>query len=149
MKQKYNNCTFVQQEMANFIDTQSWDYYCTFTTSYEQTMKSARRSMVRFHERANQTAPTTMFFACEPYDVKDGYHVHALVKSDLGWKSMFECYQVTSGGKKLKQNQRAQISKYEVGMGGALYCAKYISKKLSDWDILLPNVNIADNVLFR
>lgn len=138
MKQKYTNCTNVQQSMAQFIDTQEWDYYATLTTSYEQTMPSARRLAHRMHDRANRSSETTMFFACEPYDVKDGYHIHALIKTEMDFKSLIECYQVTSAGKKIGKHQRIDLQKYQKGMGGAMYCAKYITKKLSDWDILLP-----------
>ena len=138
MKQNYNNCTNVQHSMAEFIDSQEWDYYATLTTSYEQTMPSARRLAHRMHDRANQSSETTMFWAAEPYDVKDGYHIHALIKTEMEFKSLIECYQVTSGGKKIGKHQRIDLQKYQRGMGGAMYCAKYITKKLSDWDILLP-----------
>ena len=136
--QKYKYCTNVQSVMAEFIDKMEWDYYATLTTSYEQTMNSARRCVERFHDRANKSGATTMFFACEPYDVKDGYHVHALIKSEIEFKNLIECYQVTSGGKKIGKHQRIDLQKFKQGMGGAMYCAKYITKRLSDWDILLP-----------
>lgn len=145
MKQKYVNCTNVQQEMAQFIDSYDWNYYATLTTSYEQTMPSARRLAHRMHDRANQSFETTMFFACEPYDVKDGYHIHALIKTEMDYRSLIECYQVTSAGKKIGKHQRIDLQKYQRGMGGAMYCAKYITKKLSDWDFLLP---LPKNTLF-
>lgn len=136
--QKYNTSRNAQQVMAEFIDNMDWDYFATLTTSYEQTMKSARRSVERFHDRANQNSATTIFFASEPYDVKDGFHVHALIKTEMEFQNLVECYQITSGGQKLGIKQRIQLRKFYKGEGGAMYCAKYITKRLSDWDILLP-----------
>jgi hypothetical protein len=136
--QKYKYCTNVQQEMSEFIDKMEWNYFATLTTSYEQTMKSARRCVERFHEKLNNSGSTTLFFAAEPYDVKDGYHVHALIKTDIDFQNIVECYQVTSGGHKVGIHQRINLQKFRQGEGAAMYCAKYITKRLSDWDILLP-----------
>lgn len=136
--QKYKTATIVQHQMAEFLNTMNWDYYATLTTSYEQTMKSARRSMHRLHDKLNLSGATTMFFACEPYDVKDGYHVHALIKTEVEFKNLIDCYQLTSGGLKIGTHQRIDLKKFRNELGGAMYCAKYISKNLSDWDILLP-----------
>jgi hypothetical protein len=69
----------------------------------------------------------TMFWACEPFDVKDGYHIHALIQTEL---TPQEIYSWTN-----KRFGRSLILPYEKEKGAHSYCSKYILKNLSDYDL--------------
>lgn len=118
---------------------QDWTYWATLTTRYELTLKSSRRIAVKFYKELERAGNSRMFFAAEPFDVKEGFHLHALIKvSDmLNFKNIIDAYQVTSGNKHLKKEKwnRIQLEKYDPKLGAGHYIGKYISKELSDYDI--------------
>jgi len=69
------------QEYVDWLDKFSWDFFATFTTGHELTLPSARRAMEGFHEGMTKYfTDVKMFWVAEPFEVKEGYHTHALVK---------------------------------------------------------------------
>jgi len=122
----------ISGEYANFLNTIDWTHWCTFTTRYDLSMKSARRmSEVIFNKFSKQDifnqGDQKMFWAAEPFDVKNGYHIHALIQTQL---SPEDIYKWTN-----KRFGRTLILPYEKEKGAHSYCSKYILKKLSDYDI--------------
>lgn len=110
-----------------WLQERHWDYFGTFTTRYPITLKSARRLMDKLAGRLNTAGPVTMFWAAERFELRDGYHLHALVESpvpkDAIWRFWFKRY------------GRADVQDYDPKLGGAGYVAKYVTKKIADFDI--------------
>ena len=146
-----NVVNFKQQQatdMANFLQTQEWSRFCTFTTPYELTLPSVRRLCGRFHDRATKRvfrgkAPR-LFWVAEKFQAKDGYHTHALLYYD---KEIFgndllaeldDCYQVVSAAKQNGNTKfRVQFTNYDKRKAAGKYCSKYLLKKYSDYDLLV------------
>ena len=72
------------QAYGNWLNTLTWDYYCTFTTRYQMTVKSARRTMIKLHSHLNEryNCSAKVFWVAEPFDTKCGCHLHALIEVD-------------------------------------------------------------------
>ena len=65
---------------AEFLDKRDWDLFTTLTTQRTLSLEGARRSISKLHLLLKQNGfPAEIFFVCEPYDVKEGQHVHALI----------------------------------------------------------------------
>ena len=72
-----------------------WTWFATFTTPYELTLKSARRLVERTGKAWQKLDPTCrIFWVAERFEVKDGYHLHALVYARNGEKMFGEFCQV-------------------------------------------------------
>lgn len=116
-----------------------WTHWITLTTRYELTLKSARRIAVGFHKELMRAGPCRIFFAAEPFDVKEGFHLHVLGKipNILNTKCIAQTYQGVSGNKDLKKEKwnRISLEPYNGKLGAGYYIGKYISKQLSDYDI--------------
>jgi len=119
---------------------QDWTHFVTLTTRYELTLRSARRLAERYFKELARAGDCRMFFACEPFDLKEGFHLHALMKvSDmLNTKNLAIAYQGVSNNKKLtKKNwNRISLERYDKTRGAGYYVGKYITKQLSDYDML-------------
>lgn len=146
-------------DYAKWIDSQKWDFWCTFTTGYTLTLKSARRLMERYHDINRRCdIVTRLFWVAEPFELKDGYHTHALmsVKSELPKDIELEMlkhnFQYASGRKvianisgKLEYDKWHHIflAKYNKRKGSAGgYCSKYVMKEQSnsshaEYDIII------------
>lgn len=116
------------------VDQYEWDYWTTFTTTRQLTMKGARRLSQNIAIDFCKPSPfkyTGLLWVAEKFDVKDGFHIHALVRSNLTIKGFLE-------RKKDKPDRygRIHIEPYDPTLGAQGYCAKYITKDvISDWDI--------------
>lgn len=119
----------LNQEYAEFLDSIPWDYFCTFTTPYELTLKSARRLSNRIARTINIPRAGKMFWGAEKFECKDGYHLHALINSPVPKHVLWEWY--------FEKYGRNSITNYDSGKSGSYYVTKYISKELSDWDIII------------
>lgn len=126
---------------SDWISTIPWNWFCTFTTPYELTIKSARRAMDRFFNRTQSMTmnPQAFFWVAEPFECKDGWHTHGLYLSDLPFKAIIEAYQITSAAKRNNTYARIHLSRYNARMAAAKYCAKYIMKRYGDYDLLIPS----------
>jgi hypothetical protein len=86
-----------------------------------------------------------MFWAAEPFDARDGHHTHALLRVTKSFpvsvKLLADAYQVAAGNKSKRNKSKAQgwhrldIQTYNKKLGAGHYCGKYITKRLSDYDI--------------
>jgi hypothetical protein len=141
--QSKSNYRLKHEQFANFLDNATapggkkieWNWWCTFTTGYELTMNSARRSMNRLFEQMVKESETKMMWAAEPFDVKDGFHTHAMLSTTLTFEQIGKIWQIASAGIRYGKHNRVQLDKYDPKKGAGFYVSKYVSKKLSDWDI--------------
>jgi len=135
-----------------WIETIPWNYFATFTTPYEMTLKSARRLMNKYHSAMTiEGRDDWIFWVAERFKLKDGYHLHALIKTSEPWnkESLWLLYQdksvyrgQVSNRKDGKVFNRCDIQKRDVKKSAASYMFKdvrYTAKDLfkCDYDLLV------------
>lgn len=123
---------------GQWLKDYDWSFWATMTTKYELTLPSARRAAEGFYKQVGKAGDFRMFWCAEPFDVRDGYHLHALIHvSDLlPYKFLVDAYQVVTGNKELSKDRwnRIQLRKYNPKLGAGYYVSKYITKNLADYD---------------
>lgn len=147
---------------AEWINSIDWNFFCTFTTGYPLTLKSARRLMERTHKSYSKyLGESTLFWVAEPYELKDGYHTHALLKvpeiatnskgllSPRDHRNLIDLYQQMTGNKAVKNDagkiqwetwNRVELRKFDKRKNAGAYATKYIMKSErgnGDYDILI------------
>lgn len=138
------------KELAAWLEKTDWTFFCTFTTPYEMTLKSARRLMENYHRKLKENGIfSTMFWVAERFECKDGYHTHALMyvpcSEDfipLARTTAFESWQKVSVTKTQESTRedgkvfnRADIQKIRPKKGTHYLC-KYVTKPNSDYDLI-------------
>lgn len=129
-------------DFANFIGTATdhygkgidWGWWATFTTGYSMSVTSARRTMERYYKVIGDECGALLWCA-EPFDTREGFHTHGVVKTNASFDWMREAWQIATNGRNLGRYNRIQLKPYDPKLGGSFYVAKYIGKRLSDWDI--------------
>ena len=136
---------------ADWLESMDWDFYCTFTTNYELTLKSARRIMGRLHKKLEDNYSSTRFFwVAEPFDCKEGFHTHGLLYFD---DRNYQNTSVTDGRsldfELLRKswlkvnpstaNSYAKLERFVPSRGASSYVGKYMNKHRSDYDLLISN----------
>jgi hypothetical protein len=138
-----------------WLKRQPWTFFCTGTTRYQLTINSARRLAERFYSAINnQSDRVVLFWASEPFDVKEGHHIHFLVyiagiPSNELFDTLVNLWQWCTGNRILfiyagtnrveweKNSWNAiNLRSYNEKKGASGYCAKYINKRKSDYDYL-------------
>jgi hypothetical protein len=127
-----------QSAYGDWLKGYDWTYWATLTTKYSLTLPSARRIADGFYKHIAKAGFSTMFWAAEPFDTREGYHLHALIRvSDLlPYSFIVNTYQTVTGNKDLSRKNwnRIQLMRYNPKLGAGHYCAKYITKELADYD---------------
>lgn len=133
---------------ANWLQAQTWQRFCTFTTGYPLSLPSARRAMERFYARAQAEvfngADVQMFWVAEKFECKDGYHTHGLLNYDntsvSGVPNLHEVlshtWNVVSGAYGKRKRYRSSFSNYNKKRSAGKYCSKYLLKRYADYDFL-------------
>jgi len=136
---------------VEYLDTIDWTYFITGTTRYELTMRSARRLSHRWFNDVRSPGDESMFFwVSEPFELKDGHHIHGLLKvpTQMPYSALQDTWQ-RSAGNHITENRDGvlkwdlekwssmHLRKYKKGVGAHGYCAKYIMKNRSDYDLLI------------
>jgi len=116
-------------DYGKWLEQYDWDYFCTFTTPYELTLKSSRRMMDFLALKFLLGPESKMFWAAEKFDVKEGYHIHALIQS------MMKQHMISDRYKELYHG-RPRVLKYDSNKGGNYYFSKYITKQIIDYDFI-------------
>ena len=109
-------------------------------------MNSARRAMEGMYKEISKAGASTIFFAVEPFDLKEGYHIHALlqVPETYQYKHILQVWQHVSGNKRKVKVEgeastwnRVDLQTYNPKLGARHYVGKYIMKQGCDYDILI------------
>jgi hypothetical protein len=129
----------IQNSYANWLSSIPWSHFGTFTTGYEMTLPTARRLMGSLHQQLTRAGPAPLFWVAEKFEVKDGYHTHALLKLPEAWryKNVVDIWQKVTGAKKKGTWHRLDLQDYNPELGARHYVAKYITKQCADFDFLL------------
>ena len=147
---------------SSYLKALPWTFFCTGTTRYELTLNSARRLSERFFKAClNQGEEVRMFYSIEPFDVKEGHHIHFLIyikqfiPDNTLFNTLVDLWQWTTGVKALyvyagtnkvaweKNNwNRVNIRSYDSKRGAAGYTSKYITKQHADYDILTSGTEL-------
>lgn len=146
-----------------FIGADSWSWFITITSRHQLTLQSTRRVANKFAKRIESAggwqrehnAPSyergLVFWVAEPHKhAGEGFHLHCLVKLPkprfMNWKKKREFLFLLSAARNAVGGDpwtnakgqiglwhRCDIQSYK-GKKAAAYCAKYVTKRLSDWD---------------
>ena len=136
-------------------------WFATFTTQYSLSLKSARRAAYRFSEIAKRKGNMiTLCWFAELHELKDGWHLHALVASNANRADLNEIWAMASratlshslkiekenegaifGESKLRKvyENRSNFQPLKKNLKGGSYASKYITKSghTTDYDIIL------------
>ena len=135
---------------ASFLEDRDWHIFTTLTTTRELTLPGARRAMSKLHLLLKQNGyPAEIFWVAEPFDTKEGQHIHALAKFSGIEKSddnksyvanLKESWQqIVSDNRARVQFERYRNFNSATNEGGAnWYVGKYLQKNKSDSDYLTP-----------
>jgi len=138
----YSVAPTARDHYINFIDTLDWSAWCTGTTKYELTLKGSRRLMERYasiiKRTLNGNCQLRIFWVSEPFEAKDGMHVHFLLdlRPELRYTDLYKLWQVATGAKKKGEWHRMEAEKFLKSRGAAAYCTKYVFKKQADFDLI-------------
>lgn len=88
---------------SDWLQAMRWTWFATFTTPYALTLKSARRLVDRTVLAWQKLDPSCrVFWVAERFELKDGYHLHALVYAKNGQEyfgEFLQVYQAMARGK--------------------------------------------------
>lgn len=128
-----------QQSFSDFLSEYKFSTFGTFTTKKPLSLPGARRLAVDFARNFDAGRSSSMFWAAEPFDTREGFHFHGLIETH-GVYSNKELWNYWSV---LKDRGRSQFIpiKREFGKANTIenYCAKYMTKKMSDFDIYVSS----------
>lgn len=135
----------LSNEMGKFIETFEWTHFLTLTTKHSLSTKSARRLGEKLHNQLNcNNVTSTTLWVAEPFDTKEGEHIHALVSLDglplRHTKNHILKACTNAMGLRFKNDMYTTVIDYKKGLGANSYIAKYLYRKNADWDIYLPGV---------
>jgi len=130
-----------KNELADWLNEQNWNLWTTLSTGYELTLPSARRSMIRFHDKVSQTNNCRVFWASEKFDLKDGFHVHTLWSFENKIHDRETYSQFVKDWRIVCNTNSANVysKTYKHDMGAHSYISKYITKEITDYDIFDSN----------
>jgi len=116
--------------LAGFLDSLDFNYFATFTTRKPIALKSTRRLAQRVGGHIGAGEVSTYFWCAEEFDVRDGYHFHALIDMPHDPKLISSWYERSYGRCQIITNTKPGIKK-----AASWYVSKYITKGVTDWDI--------------
>lgn len=118
------------EALAGFLSSIDFSHFCTFTTRKPVSIAATRRIAEAVGLQFDAGRLTTMFWAAEEFDVREGYHFHALLKTPYHPMDIFNWYYPRYGRCQIIHNadpDRRHSASY--------YCSKYVTKRLADYDI--------------
>ncbi|UAY52139.1 hypothetical protein [Ferruginibacter albus] len=127
---------------AEWLNLMKWSYYCTFTTRYDFSVKSARVLMNRYFSflKNNLKSEVQIFWVAEPFDTKDGCHLHTLIKvlapGSSAKNQINKVWQVITNGNYGKGFNSTKIDRYKPYLGAHFYVSKYLNRINADYDFL-------------
>lgn len=126
-----------QKSFSDFLSGYKFKTFGTFTTKLPLSLKGARRLAVNFARKIGAGDSSSMFWAAEPFDAREGYHFHALINTygRLSNQQMKDHWQDEKGygiGQFL-EIRRALGKEKQIEN----YCSKYITKYMADYDFYI------------
>jgi len=137
--------------LAGFLDKISFDYFCTFTTRKPVSLYATRRIAEKVCDRVEAGTQSSVFWAAEEFDVRDGYHFHALMKfpqldqvknknstghvtyldssSKFLKMDLFDWYYKKYGRCQIIDNREPDRQ-----AAASYYISKYVTKRITDYD---------------
>ncbi len=142
------------ESMASWLMGQQWTFFFTFTTRYESSSANTRKVMERTISKWNLAADyVKVFWVMEKHQHR-GFHTHGLLDwSGLlcegscnaqirhAWTQAIAGFQKSAGWGHSDTSEdgwhrnRLEICDNNNSHAAAAYCAKYLTKSVSDWDI--------------
>lgn len=116
--------------LAGFLDTIEFTHFCTFTTRKPISLNSTRRIAEKVAKYIDAGEASTMFWAAEEFDVRDGFHFHALLRTPYNQLDVWNWYFERYGRCQLINNTEPDRQ-----LAASYYCSKYVTKKLTDYDM--------------
>jgi len=146
--------TETKDALAGFLDKISFDYFCTFTTRKPVSMFATRRIADQVCERVDAGIKSSVFWAAEEFDVRDGFHFHALMKFDsasnilvangtttryepFNKMDLFDWYYRKYGRCQIIDNREPDRQ-----FAASHYVAKYVTKKITDYDFRISRYHM-------
>ena len=141
---------------AEWLDTLPWTFWCTMTTPYELSLPAARRIVEKTHGAWSELAGgrCTLFYAAERNQLRDGHHMHALVRlppefherqlytklcgkySTITGAAKYRYCKVTGDERWKSSNARIDLERYDPKRAASGYLTKYLLKdRGSEYDI--------------
>lgn len=114
---------------AGFLDVLDFDYFSTFTTRRPISLNSTRRIAENVEKFIDAGNDGSIFWAAEPFDVREGYHFHALMKCKAHPIEIFNWYYPRYGRCQIILNTDPMKKR-----AASYYLSKYCTKHLSDYD---------------
>lgn len=142
--------------MANWLQGRDWTFFYTFTTRYSASLPATRRIMDRTWKRWKNSADgsLTTFWVAEKHKHR-GFHIHGLLDwSGLSvengsrnamrhaWNDCIEGFQKAAGRVNSDlavdgwHRNKVEICDNHNSFSAIKYCTKYLTKEMSDWDIM-------------
>ena len=122
------------EALGNFLDVIDFSHFCTFTTRKPVSVAATRRIAEKVAKFVDAGRASSMFWAAEKFDVREGFHFHALLSTPLHPLEIFNWYYPRYGRCQIINNtepERRQAASY--------YCSKYVTKELADYDVYLSD----------
>lgn len=118
------------EQMANWVNWLApWEIIAHLTFSWECSLDSGRRVFERFMVR--HLSRVSYFYALEQNPCRDGFHVHAL------WADAGSVFRKEAWSAWFQRYGRARIEPVRSYEDVSGYCAKYVTKERSWWDVKL------------
>lgn len=129
--------------LAGFLDTISFDFFCTFTTRKPIGMNTVRRHATVVTDKIKNGTlflgnyleadyDMSIFWCAERFDVREGFHWHALLKANIDKYQLFDWYFRRYGRCQIIDNREPDRQ-----LAASYYVSKYVTKELADYDIVL------------
>jgi hypothetical protein len=116
---------------GQFLSEFDWDWFVTLTFRDEIKSFSAHRYFERFaRDIEKQAAQPIFWFRADEEGSRLGrFHIHALFGNVAHLRRLYwmDVWSERAG--------YARILEFQKMKGGAYYCAKYVTKELSDWEM--------------
>jgi len=133
------------QEYAKWLDDEPWDYFATLTVGYKMSLDRWRYRIEEvFHPKLTyQEQNSVIFWVAEKFKSGDNFHAHALIKSNLPAKIIYDIWQISTvykGQRSFREDKkvfnRCTIEKRIPGKRAGSYIMKdvgYCTKELFDY----------------
>ena len=130
-------------EYGNFLGQTNWTFYCTLSTTYPLSVKSAKRYIEAMHELLELTFNliNQIYWVAEPFDSNYGFHIHCLVKFNCEdphkhKKKLIKAWQIVTKGSYGKKYNCTSVVPYNANLGAKYYVVKGIGRNEVEYGFL-------------